>query len=1549
MKIMRYGKGKRKPMWGRKRTVSAMLSFCIAFTSLACCLQADPVMAGEPQENAFVVTGFSELPDEVTRQRVPVGTPEDEIKLPDRLNATAYREGDDSKQTDGGLGAVEVGDINPGVSGTTQTPTQEEEGAEKPPETMPEGTPGITPEETPGTTPEETPGTTPGTAPEETPGTTPEETPGTAPEETPGTAPEEIPGESSERSGAGSDQTASLKAAENACLTISKRQIPCVAVPQETGAPLPESAQTDITEKESIAGEIHASDIVIRDVVWDSSPLYDGDTPGIYLFTPSLPDNYCVEDEDCLPQIEVEVLEEQRTVEWVTAGIDALPSADSIYENMPGDADPGFDTWLAGIKQTLAEIRAVKEAYDALPDEDKELIDEERLNKLMDLSVLAERLSEMEVQNTERNGKWTEFAAGEFAGGDGTADDPFRIENAAQLAYMATSGVVSSSPYSSANKSIGKYYKITADTIDLSAHDWIPISTFGGSLDGGGCTIVGMYCQEKNPNGGNGFGLFGEVDPDGNLDRAYSEIKNLNFEDCIIEATGSSSSDYVGILAGAVYRGIGISGCTVKNSTISLTGRLGGTGGLVGYFGHNNSRGFNFNSVMTDCYVFDVTIENEEGMVGGLIGGSGYNVQKIEGCTVEDVSITTEGASSNGAKAGGLIGHANGGTVECTIKDCVVTGDSSINGESGMCGGGLIGIIYQKRPYQTLTVQSCSSRADVTGNAKYYGGLVGRVQDGNSTYTATVIDSCFAAGNVTSSNNDTGGLVGHMEGVIKNSYAEGDVESKLHWTGGLVGSLMGGIENSYASGDVKGRYATGGLVGSADYKGEVKKSYALGNVTIDRDTCGGGLIGYCNGAEIEDCYAKGDVISTGTGTGNTAGLIGCAENSSVKNSYSKGKVSADSAENPTISGFIGGGASDTTVLNCYYDKTASLQAYGWQVSGAEHDGISGLGTEDMTHSNRAYYLNEDGSHDIWAWKLGDNDGYPYLGTPAVKALKHKVEFNIRLDDALWENSGKTYRLTKNDGLDFVDPSEITEDGVYSIYEGDTDTLTDVTVSGGNASVDMDYYTITFFDGDLPLTSTGQASQTVIKGARALAPAGPSRPGNRFKGWYSDKALTQPFNFDGAVTTPLKLYASWALYGGISGTVTDKLGPVPDVRVEVREGGTDGSLIGAPVVTGADGTFRFAGLPSGIYSLVASRTSENRTQVITRTIQVMDTVTSGDIFMPEGLQNTIVEVGPNTPPIAADKLDELFKPENLAEEPYQGVTAEDSAKAAGGGTVEIKLIARQMDPSDPAIRDDVEQMTTAIEAGKESYVLSLTVEKRVSESGTSTGTITKLTELPRLIDIFVPLQGIGEMEGIQVLRIHGGQMQELPFDGVLLRAGEELAFIRETAPDLKKCGDAGVYVWNQAAAEELTGLGIEESLCLPYELKAGEQYRLAESLNTPMEKMVYGRIPMMVTANCVRKTTTGCRKGDTSFSFLKDRYQKNFPVVCDCTQCMNIIYNSLPLSLWQEREKWLSRVDLRLNFTIEAPSETTAVLNAFFLGKNMPSGEYTTGHEKRGVE
>ena len=65
--------------------------------------------------------------------------------------------------------------------------------------------------------------------------------------------------------------------------------------------------------------------------------------------------------------------------------------------------------------------------------------------------------------------------------------------------------------------------------------------------------------------------------------------------------------------------------------------------------------------------------------------------------------------------------------------------------------------------------------------------------------------------------------------------------------------------------------------------------------------------------------------------------------------------------------------------------------------------------------------------------------------------------------------------------------------------------------------------------------------------------------------------------------------------------------------------------------------------------------------------------------------------------------------------------------------------------------------------------------------------------------------------------------------------------------------------------------------------------------------------------------------------------------------MNLIYNSVPLSLWQERNRWISEADLRLDFTLELPEKMEEILSAFLLGQKMPEDEYTAGHEKRGVE
>lgn len=65
--------------------------------------------------------------------------------------------------------------------------------------------------------------------------------------------------------------------------------------------------------------------------------------------------------------------------------------------------------------------------------------------------------------------------------------------------------------------------------------------------------------------------------------------------------------------------------------------------------------------------------------------------------------------------------------------------------------------------------------------------------------------------------------------------------------------------------------------------------------------------------------------------------------------------------------------------------------------------------------------------------------------------------------------------------------------------------------------------------------------------------------------------------------------------------------------------------------------------------------------------------------------------------------------------------------------------------------------------------------------------------------------------------------------------------------------------------------------------------------------------------------------------------------------MNIIYNTVPLSLHQMISKWEGRVDLRMDFTLESGDEVRALLDAFWKGAPLPLKEYTTGHEKRGVE
>lgn len=130
-----------------------------------------------------------------------------------------------------------------------------------------------------------------------------------------------------------------------------------------------------------------------------------------------------------------------------------------------------------------------------------------------------------------------------------------------------------------------------------------------------------------------------------------------------------------------------------------------------------------------------------------------------------------------------------------------------------------------------------------------------------------------------------------------------------------------------------------------------------------------------------------------------------------------------------------------------------------------------------------------------------------------------------------------------------------------------------------------------------------------------------------------------------------------------------------------------------------------------------------------------------------------------------------------------------------------------------------------------------------------------------------------------------------------------------------------------------------------------------------ELVVYGRYPMMISANCVNRTCKylaegweGCNHGEDML-YLADRYQKIFPVKQFCNDCYNIIYNSLPLSLCENKKEIdnLHISNLRLMFTTENHSQVLRVVETFFdvfqreIERCLPSDTFTRGHFKRGVE
>ena len=194
------------------------------------------------------------------------------------------------------------------------------------------------------------------------------------------------------------------------------------------------------------------------------------------------------------------------------------------------------------------------------------------------------------------------------------------------------------------------------------------------------------------------------------------------------------------------------------------------------------------------------------------------------------------------------------------------------------------------------------------------------------------------------------------------------------------------------------------------------------------------------------------------------------------------------------------------------------------------------------------------------------------------------------------------------------------------------------------------------------------------------------------------------------------------------------------------------------------------------------------------------------------------------------------------------------------------------------------------------------------------------------------------------------------DGILIRNCEELQLLKERGFDKKIILDHNLYVFNRYAKKFWHNLGISE-FTAPLELNADELSRLC--LND-CEMEIYGRAPVMVSAQCLFKTSGKCTKR-SEISCLKDRYSSIFPVRAYCDFCYNVIYNDRPTCLADDMKeiRRLNPALLRIRFSTETPDEVKEILATVpnhFRDSTDTSGsmhydqrsEFTQGHFRKGI-
>lgn len=182
-------------------------------------------------------------------------------------------------------------------------------------------------------------------------------------------------------------------------------------------------------------------------------------------------------------------------------------------------------------------------------------------------------------------------------------------------------------------------------------------------------------------------------------------------------------------------------------------------------------------------------------------------------------------------------------------------------------------------------------------------------------------------------------------------------------------------------------------------------------------------------------------------------------------------------------------------------------------------------------------------------------------------------------------------------------------------------------------------------------------------------------------------------------------------------------------------------------------------------------------------------------------------------------------------------------------------------------------------------------------------------------------------------------------GVIVRNYEALSFLFEISYDGIIIAGSELYAANSASVKFFDK--IFDAYVLPLELSK-EEIRDIKSDSAFL--LSYGKIPLMHTANCTRKSNYKCtpHKGEP-FSYIKDRKNMVFPVYRNCDCCSNIIFNSVPTCLYDKHvsKEWdINKTIIAL--TDEDYDESINILSLYFKGQGNVPKNHTKFYWKQGV-